>query len=49
MSARMRLGAGVGFASADAGDRRRQPGLPIILAAVSVMSIAGIRRTAPTR
>jgi hypothetical protein len=39
----------VGFASADVGDFRAVLVCAIILAAVSVMSMAGIRRTAPTR
>jgi hypothetical protein len=50
MSARMRLGAaGVSFASADVGDFRAVLVCAIILAAVSVASMAGIRRAAPAR
>jgi len=37
----------VGFASADVGDFRAVLVCAIILVAVSVMSMAGIRRTAP--
>jgi MFS family permease len=40
---------GVGFASADVGDFRAVLVCAIVLAAVSVMSMAGIRRAAPTR
>jgi hypothetical protein len=40
---------GVGFASANVGDFRTVLVCAIVLAAVSVMSMAGIRRAAPTR
>jgi len=39
----------VGFASADVADFRAVLVCAIILVAVSVMSITGIRRAAPTR